>query len=104
MSKQSQEKRKVTKYDEEFKRRAVILYRTSTKSYAEVSNELGIPEGTLAGWSVNPKYQSEDGLPPQDAKLLKEIKELRRQLADVEEERAILKKAIAIFSAKSTKG
>lgn len=94
--------RQVRKYDQEFKQRAVELYRTSEKSYERISEELGIPTATLVGWVRNPRYANpETASNPtstESIELGKEFKSLKRELAIAKEERDILKKALAIFS------
>ncbi len=41
---------KMRSYDKEFKINAVSLYLSSGKSYQQISQDLGIPGSTLAGW------------------------------------------------------
>ncbi|MCX6013517.1 MAG: transposase [Chloroflexi bacterium] len=92
--------RKLRVYDKEFKLNAVKLYLNSGMSYKHISEELGIPVATLAGWID--KYQKDGveafpgkgNLKPADAELTR----LRRELSIVQEERNILKKALGIFS------
>ena len=90
-------KRKI--YDKEFKLEAVHLVE-SGKRVAEVARELDLAEQTLHNWV---KKFSKDGesafvgsgnLAPQD----KESKELQKRIRDLEEENAILKKAMSIFA------
>jgi transposase len=94
--------RQVRKYDHEFKQRAVQLYRTNEKSYETISEELGIPAATLVGWVKNPRYadlETTSGqLSVQNSEFFKEFKSLKRELSIAQEERDILKKALAIFS------
>jgi transposase len=94
--------RKIRKYDEEFKRRAVELSITTGKSYEKLSEELGIPANTLYGWAKSPQYApSQKALAGQaavESNVMKEIKALKRELSIIKEERDILKKALAIFS------
>jgi transposase len=87
-------------YSREFKLEAVRLWQTTDKSGAEIERELGIGQGCLSRWKQ--KYLS-DGesafpghgrLPPEED----ELRQLRRELAVVRQERDILKKAVAIFS------
>ena len=86
------------KYDKDFKHNAVSLYFGSGKSYDALGEELGIPASTLVGWVKSGKYGSQP-----EAKIfasnLEELKELRKELASVREERNILKKALTIFLA-----
>ena len=42
--------RKIRAYDKEFKLNAVKLYKERGRSLSQVSEELGIPSATLAGW------------------------------------------------------
>lgn len=92
--------RTLRKYDKEFKLNAVSLYKTSDKSYPELSAELGIPSSTLAGWVKEytgidlDSFPGKGNIKQED----KEISELRKELAIAREERDILKKALAIFS------
>ena len=43
-------KRKIRKYDQEFKEQAVELYFSGDHSLVEIARDLGIPEITLAYW------------------------------------------------------
>lgn len=88
------------RYDEEFKRNAVGLLETSGRPIAEIASDLGIPYKTLERWKglygshrtmqpgKRPAFQAQD----------KELQQLRRELAHVQRERDILKKALAICS------
>ncbi len=86
--------RKVRVYDKEFKLNAVKLYVSSKRTYAQVSQELGIPVGTLIIWVKNHNENGHDAFPekghikPSDVALVS----LRKELAIVREERDILKK------------
>ena len=80
------------RYDNEFKRHAVEMYRCSDMSATQVANELGIKKKTLGNWIAKSKTD-EKGEIVTDSDLTK----LRKELANVREERDILKKAIAIF-------
>jgi transposase-like protein len=65
-----------------------------------ISSELGIPTNTLVTWVRSHKKDGAEVFPekgylkPSDLELAK----LRKELADVREERDILKKALGIFS------
>jgi transposase len=80
-------------YDDEFKREAVSLVKSTAKTNADIARELGIPSSTLCGWTKESKIDS-DGEIITDS----EITKLRRELAETRLERDILKKAVAIFS------
>ena len=92
--------RKTRQYDREFKLNAVKLCRESGKSLAQIASDLGIPMTTLAAWMKQFKEHGKDSFPgsgslkPCDQELYR----LRKELADVKQERDILKKVVAIFS------
>ena len=91
---------KQRKYDREFKLNAVKLYNESGKGLEAVSNNLGIPITTLAGWVKQSREHGEKGFVGSGAVMPcnEELFRLRRELADARQERDILKKAVAIFS------
>ena len=80
-------------FDDEFKREAIRLVKSSSKTKAEISRDLGITQSTLHGW-IKKSVETKDGTIITDS----EITLLKRELADVRLERDILKKAVAIFS------
>ncbi len=88
------------KYDRAFKIEAVKLVTERGTPVAEAARNLGIHENLLRSWKKKYLEDTADAFPgkgslkPQD----EEMRQLRRKLADVEEERDILKKALAIFS------
>jgi transposase len=94
----AEKKRK--RYDRAFKVEAVRLVREEGRSVASVARDLGIGENLLHRWKQQFVQQGDTAfvgtgnLSPEQA----ELRRLRRQLADVTEERDILKKAIAVFS------
>ncbi|WP_081101873.1 transposase [Leptospira borgpetersenii] len=65
----------------------------SNKSLGQLSQELGISINTLRNWKK--KYLTDDG-PFRDV-LQEKVDRLEKQLAEVTEEREILKKSVAIF-------
>ena len=86
---------KLRSYDKEFKVNAVNLCLTSGKSYKQISQDLGVPSSTLAGWIKEHKQEGVEAFPgkgsmkPCDI----ELSQLRKELSIVKEERDILKKA-----------
>jgi transposase len=92
--------RKIRAYDKEFKINAVKLHKESGRSLSQVSEELGVPSATLAGWVQPYEKNKDDAFPgkgyikPSDV----EMAQLRKELAIAREERDILKKALGIFS------
>ncbi len=97
--------KKYRTYTDEFKREALALLQSSGKSAAQLERELGITPGMLLKWQN--RYQIErngadEQLVPSDLEVSRaEILRLRRKLAEVEEEREILKKTLSIFSRRS---
>ena len=88
------------KYTKEFKVEALGLLESSGKSPAAIERELGITQGMLNKWrdryQVNEHKQILEASDLEAAKA--ELRQLRRELAVTQEERDILKKAVAIFS------
>jgi transposase len=80
-------------------RKKVKYIQEQTKSMRNVSEELNIPYGTLKQWMG--KYQSSDHESVADIERVRELerqlKEKDRQIADAEEELAILKMAARHF-------
>jgi len=94
------------KYTEEFKLEALELLKSSGKTARQIERDLGITPGLLVKWrdryQVISKEAKQANLELSDTEAAKrEIKRLQRRLAEVEEEREILKKTINIFSRKS---
>jgi transposase len=90
------------RYDRAFKVEAVRLVTEERRKVTEVARELGINPNQLHRWK---RMLADEGqlafpgkgrLTPEQ----EELRRLRRQLADVTEERDILKKAMAIFSSR----
>lgn len=82
------------KYDEDFKKSLVTLYQ-SGKTQSQLCREYGVSESALSRWIKQySTVQTEDG----EVLTVKQIKELQKRNAQLEEENLILKKAIAIFT------
>jgi len=88
------------KYDNEFKREAVRLVTEEGRKASEVAKNLGIHVNLLYLWRKKLLEDPEFAFPgkghlkPHE----EELRQLKRRLADAEEERDILKKALAVFS------
>src|SRR5688572_178032 len=98
MEAKSKSKRK--KHAEEFKREAVRLLETrGERSVADVAASLGVAESLLHSWKQ--KYGSaaeqvrreRGGETPEE-----ELKRLRRENAQLKQERDVLKKSVAVFA------
>lgn len=87
-------------YPAEFKQEAVRLWETSGKSAMAIERELGITHGLLNKWKHKLKSEGEDAFPGRGLLTSEQekIHQLERKLAIAEQERDILKKAVAIFS------
>jgi transposase len=98
--------RNYRKYSQEFKLEALELLQRGDKSAGQIERELGITPGLLVKWRARYQIVSREGqvpeIAPSDMEAAKaEIRRLQRELANIEEERDILKKALYIFSRKS---
>lgn len=85
------------RYDEEFKQMLVELYNTSNHTYKSLEREYGVTSATIQRWvkdltPVDPT--NEESMSP------KEIAELKKQMAQMQQENEILKKAMAILAKK----
>jgi transposase len=101
-----EKKTRYRKYTEEFKLEALELLKGSGKSAGQIERDLGITPGLLVKWrdryQVISQGENQICLEASDFEAAKhEIKQLQKRLAEVEEEREILKKTINIFSRKS---
>lgn len=82
------------KYDEDFKKSLVTLYQ-SGKTQSQLCREYGVSESALSRWIKQySTVETEDG----EVLTVKQIKELQKRNAQLQEENLILKKAIAIFT------
>ena len=84
------------KYSKGFQQDVLNMLKTGNKSVLELSKELGIAEQVIYRWNKKQKIKN-----PVEEKIgdhEKELREIRARLAEVTEERDILKKAVSIFS------
>lgn len=92
------------KFTPEFRAEAVELVLSSGKSLVEVSESLGINEGTLGNWvrtyrTEHPETETEERGPVEWA----QHEKLRRELAEVKRENEFLKDVSAYFASKGKK-
>ena len=80
-------------YDEAFKQNALQLI-ANGRSVHSVSQSLGVSEGLLYNWKSKSKQKTLGQAEP----INEELAALKKELAEVEMERDILKKALSIFS------
>ena len=87
-----------TRYDEDFKRTLVELYHNG-KTQTSLIKEYGVSQSALTKWIKQySTVETDDG----EILTAKQVKELQKRMAQLEEENQILKKAIAIFTPHST--
>ena len=90
------------RYDAEFKRNAIALANEPGRSANSVEKSLGISQGLIGRWRKQMEKDGDLAFPGNGKEALtpeqQRIRELEKKLADVEMDRAILKKALAIFS------
>ena len=85
---------KQPQYDENFKKNIVALHRNG-KTRSELSKEYGISVSAISRWI---KLYSEVKVDDDTIMTAKQIKELQKRNAQLEEENIILKKALAIMT------
>lgn len=81
------------RYDEEFKQSLVNLYQTG-KTQSELCKDYGVSQTAVSKWI---KQFSQVKLEDNTIMTAKQIQELQKRNAQLEEENLILKKASAIF-------
>lgn len=90
---------KINKYSEEFKKSIVTLHQNG-KSLSQLAREYGVSVSALSKWT---KLFSEVKIDDNTIVTAKQVKDLQKRNAMLEEENIILKKAIAIFTPHSNK-
>lgn len=95
-------KRVTRSYTKEFKQESIRLALNSP-SVVSVAHDIGIPAATLHSWIYKAKQRGEvpspaSAEPVNIGEVIKENQELKKRLARLEQEKAILKKAAAYFA------
>jgi len=97
--------RKNRYYPQEFKREALAMLATGEYTAAELERELGITPGLVRQWRRKAERDGEYPSPNTEsttpAAAAARIRELERENARLQQEREILKKAMAIFSSRN---
>ena len=91
----SRKRRRNRQYDAEFKANALRLV-SEGRSVPSVADSLGIDKSVLYAWR-----RQADPPSAEEVAELAEIDQLRKRVLELERERDILKKALAIFSPKT---
>lgn len=86
--------RKVKSYTQDYKNTIIDLF-NSGKTYAEISDEYGVPKTTIRQW-----VKKNDTALDNDAsnESVADIKAMKKRMAKLEQENEILKKALSIFA------
>jgi len=87
-------------FSKEFKVDAVRLVSEGNRSVVDVAREIGIDPNTLYHWKRESEKDGEEAFPGKGHLTAQEeeIRRLRKRLAEAEEDREILKKALGFFS------
>ncbi len=90
------------RYTREFKIEALRLAETSGKSIAQIERDLGLPSGILYHWRQQFAEHGPEAFPGQGNLPASEerLRQLERENLLLRQERDILKKAIAVLSAR----
>ena len=86
------------RYSPEFKREAVLYYRSSGKSFKTVAEELGVSDATLCTWNKEMKEQENPQPGSIDKTEREELIRLRRENRRLKMEAEIVKKAMVFFA------
>jgi transposase len=87
-------------YPPEFKAEAVRLVGSSDRSLTRIAKDLGVADQTLRNWVQHAEINGgvREALPPNERE---ELRQLRREVRTLRQEREILKKAAAFFAKES---
>ncbi len=93
-------KKERQKYSKAFKLETIELARSSSKSDSQLERELGLSRGSLYNWRKQLERDGEQAFPGKGRMKADDeyVRTLERELAVVQQERDILKKALAIFT------
>jgi transposase len=85
------------KFDRDFREGAVRLVRETGKPIAQVARDLGVNEGTLGNWVMLDRRRRDggDGFLSEGERA--ELVRLRRENAELQMERDVLKRSVALW-------
>jgi transposase len=84
-------------YPDEFRREAVGLLR-SGRSIPDVAESLGVSQQTLRSWSTQEQADRGERQDTLTSAEREELRELRKRVRRLEQEREVLKRATALFA------
>ena len=88
-------------YTDEFKQEAVAYARSSDQPRYKIAASLGVSDGALAAWIKAAEAAELPGALAVDERA--ELNRLRKRIAEVEQEKEILRKAAAYFARETTR-
>lgn len=85
------------KFDQDFQQGAVRLVLETGKPIAQVARDLGVNAGTLGNWVAKERraHEQGDGRLSEDERA--ELVRLRRQVAELQMQRDVLKRSVALW-------
>ncbi len=88
------------RFTREFKLEAVRLVEETQEPVAEIARQLGIHQNLLYRWCKQLERDGEEAFPGKGRQKAREeeVRQLRRELERVREERDVLKKAVSFFA------
>lgn len=86
------------KYSSEYKQEAVALAQSSDQSISQVARDLGINPNMLSRWCRELGHAGQQAFRGQGKPRDEELANLRRELAQVKQERDFLQEAAAFFA------
>jgi transposase len=89
--------RQYRKFDEDFKSGAVRLVFETGKPIAQVARDLGVNEGTLGNWVTAARRQRDGGDGPLSEDERAELTRLRKENAELQMQRDVLKRSVALW-------
>ena len=100
-----QTKRTIQQYSPELRAEAMRMVLEQGLTQGDTAQRLSVPKGTIANWVAAAKQGRGPVSGAKTAQELEgEIARLRKELAEVKQEREILKKAAAYFAKESQQG
>ena len=92
--------KKQRRHTKEFKLETLALAQSSDKSDSQLERDLGLSPGSLYNWRKQLEREGEQAFPGKGRLKTDDeyVRGLERELALVQQERDILKKALAIFT------